>query len=511
MNKIYILILLSATSALASDPPLVWSADSKVAIKPSGMPVVDSEPVVAPTFDPAIGIALQKAISDERRLSKKRESNGARPETESTTVEPADQPAEPNLARPVTPESVAVAVNPLTVITDIGAAAESTASKQATKIEQAAVYAPSSNNPFTDSSSPVTKRLEPASDDTITGRAGRSMSAGGAISSKSNESEIEITDSHKPTRGVNVRHEMPSVRHITMSPGNKWFGGDDVEVAISPIFDVILQMPDSVEWFTASNEALTVEKVPKQPTMLKLKLKPINNPVPMSLQIVDVYQKIWTFTVIGVKADLATEYPKTLLVNKRVVRKTVIGSSNPNSILNALPLEYAIQAVVGDLPNTSEFKTELAGATYMHHEGYATYLFSVSKKDGSNFEKMAQSKTPNLRFTLWANGHRIDGGGVTTQGSKKPDPTADDSAPSVMTRDVEWTIETSTLSKSATRKSGKETYIVVCQIRTSLIDLEEWNDVFITISDAGSYSRFDFKPYRREFRAPSSSQDDSGE
>jgi hypothetical protein len=316
--------------------------------------------------------------------------------------------------------------------------------------------------------------------------------------------EIVITDSKNPSRGINVRHEMPSVRHVTMSPGNKWFGGDDVEISISPIFDIVMQMPEAIDWFNPSSDSLLVSKIPNQPTLLKLKLKPIDSPVPMSLQIVDVNQKIWTFTVVGVRADLATEYPKTIIINKKVVTKTQIGAKNPSSIINALPVDYAVQMVVGDAPNTSEFKVDLLGATYMHHEGYAQYLFGISKKDGGAFEKIGTDATPALKFTMWANNHRIDGGG------NKYEKSSDDQSVG-LTKKVEWTIDTSTLSKAATRKSGKETYIVICQVRASILDLEDYSSAFITISDKSGYTRFDFKPYSRDFRAPTSYQENGEE
>jgi hypothetical protein len=351
-------------------------------------------------------------------------------------------------------------------------------------------------------SEPRDERKASSSPGSVLGAASSSVPTESSVPAirEGRNNEIVITDSKKPTRGVNIRHEMPSVRHITMSPGNKWFGGDDVEIAISPIFDIVMQMPDPIEWFNPSSDSLTVSKIPNHPTLLKLKLKPIENPVPMSLQIVDVNQKIWTFTVVGVKADLATEYPKTLIVNKKIVKKTIIGARNPQSIINALPLDYAVQMVVGDQPNTSEFQISLLGATYMHHEGYATYMFSVARKDGSSIEKNTADQTPNLKFTLWSNNRRIDGGGLKMQ---------KESEESVggLSRDVEWTVDLENLSKSASKKNGRETLIVICQVRASILDLEDWRSAFITVSDSAGYTRFDFQPYSRDFRAPNSYQE----
>ena len=493
--KTYLFILIfMSKSALAADPPLTWSQDDNVgsqtgSARTAPIELKELDVTVAPPIDPGIGEAVRAAMAKERHSKSSAEARGLESSTPPYQPAASDLQTSPDRKGPNAAADRATVNNP----SDLKRAPTSTVVDP---------FAPVSNPQASQEAVILTR------DSILNNVADGTNEKSAPTQKESRNNEIEITNSNRPTRGINVRTEMPSVRHITMSPGNKWFGGDDVEIAISPIFDIVMQMPDSVEWFNPSSDSLIVEKVPKQPTMLKLKLKPIQSPVPMSLQIVDVYQKIWTFTVIGVKADIATEYPKTILVNKKVVRKTVIGSRNPSSILNALPIEYAVQVVVGDLPNTSEFKPALVGSTYMHHEGYATYLFSVSKKDGSAFEKVAQGQGPNLKFTMWANGHRIDGGGLTASGDAGSPTNSDkESTTSGLTRDVEWTIENASLSKAATHKNGKETYIVICQVRASLLDLEDWVGSFVTISDSSGYTRFDFAPYRREFRASSTAQD----
>jgi hypothetical protein len=487
-------IILSA-SAWAAEPPLTWAAPGAAA---------------APATAVATPTGADGAARDIGRFIDAKTMESIR----------ADVLADPSAVAPSSPERPPVAAGKKNNRTDAVATPIDQKPSGVPRLDPFAVPAsvsgsprPSATTPGASSASQSTLAAEsaPAGDGkSILSQTSSSVRDGAVVGGtrESRGGEIVITDTKKPSRGINVRHEMPSVRHITMSPGNKWFGGDDVEIAISPIFDIVMQMPDAVDWFNPSSDSLVVEKVPKTPNLLKLKLKPIDNPVPMSLQVVDVYQKIWTFTVVGVKADLAMEYPKTIMINKKIITKTIIGAKNPNSIINALPIDYAVQVAVGDAPNTSEFKIEPRGATYMHHEGYATYLFAVSRKDGSAVEKTG-GDVPNLKFTMWANNHRIDGGSLASGGSAGTG-AQNDPASAGLTRDVEWTVDTNHLSKSETRRNGRETYIVICQVRASILDLEDWGSAFITVSDSTGYTRLDFLPYSRDFRAPGPNQD-SGE
>jgi hypothetical protein len=482
MNKYILALLLAQTTVHAADLPLTWANNIDAAIlKANGVNEAQADKAAAPVVSQDgharvlggdMGVFLDdKSINEIRKMSaapqttKKNEVEKSSPESQpqkksTPPVEPDPTPTAPNAS------ASAAALDPFDV--------------------KASAPAPTAGARHSTAQAAANDLLANIAADT------KPETISGSRDSKNNE--IVITDSKNPTRGINVRREMPSVRHITMSPGNKWYGGDDAEIVISPIFDIVVQMPESIDWFNPSSDMLTVQKVPNNPNMIKLKLKPIENPVPMSLQIVDNTQKIWTFTVIGVRADLAMEYPKTIIVNKKVVKKTVLGATNPGSIVSALPLDYAVQMVVGDAPNTSEFKVELMGSTYKHYEGYATYIFNVSRRDGSTFEKLTTSHIPNLKFTLWANQQRVDGGGLKLQ--------KDDEGPAGMSRDVEWTVDTMYLSKSATRKNGRETYVVICQVRASVLDLEDWESAFITVADSSGYTRFDFEPYKRDFRAP---------
>jgi len=288
---------------------------------------------------------------------------------------------------------------------------------------------------------------------------------------------VKNSSSYKKS-GLNIGVEMPSVRHITMSPGSKKFGGDDVEIAISPLFDVIIQMPDQIEYFRSSNNILSVQTIPGNLNMVALKLNPVKNLAPMSLHLIDVNQNIYTFTVIGLPADLSYEYPKTILVNKRSAKKTTIGSQNPDSIFDAMDIDDAIQVTVGDIPKTQEYEAELVSFKYQHYEGYAQYGFRIYRKDQSNVN------LSDVTFTVWADDKRLDGG------------------PSYRTsREVEWTIQP-ILTNRETKRRGYTVLRVFLQITASILDVEEWKNTFITIADKDGYTRFDFKPISRPIRPP---------
>ena len=285
-------------------------------------------------------------------------------------------------------------------------------------------------------------------------------------------------------KGINIGVEMPSVRHLTMSPGSKKFGGDDVEIAISPLFDVILQMPDQIEYFRASNQILSVQTVPGNLNTIALKLNPVSDLVPMSLHLIDVNQNIYTFTVIGLPADLSYEYPKTILVNKRMSKKTIIGSKNPDSIFESMDIDDAIQVTVGDIPKTQEYFAEIVSFKYKHHEGFATYGFRIYKKDGTTVEPS------DVTFTMWADDKRLDGGPEYRS-----------------SREVEWTIHP-ILTSRETKRRGYTVLRVFLQVTASILDIEEWKNTFITISDKNGYTRFDFKPITRPIRPPSNYEND---
>lgn len=290
--------------------------------------------------------------------------------------------------------------------------------------------------------------------------------------------QIPIKIGRNKQRGVNVNHEVPSVRHVTMSPASKRFGGDDVEIGISPIYDVLIQMPEQVEYYRSSSGVLSISAVASNPNMIALKLSPVDNVLPMSLHIVDVQQNIYTFTIIGMPADLAWEYPKTIIVNRRLATKTALGAKNPRSVIDAMDVDDAIQIVVGDVPKTSEYTVELVSGKYQHYEGYVQYAFRMFRTD------KASINPEDLKFTIWANDKRLDAGNAYSS-----------------SRNVEWTIEP-ILSRRESRRTGYDVLRVFVQIRASILDLEEWTNAFVTVSDKVGYSRQDFTPIIRPFRAP---------
>lgn len=284
-------------------------------------------------------------------------------------------------------------------------------------------------------------------------------------------------------RGINVKSEVPSVRHVTMSPASKRFGGDDVEIGISPIYDVLIQMPEQVEYFRSSNAALAVTPVTSNANMVTLKLSAVDDAVPISLHLVDVAQNIYTFTIIGMPADLAFEYPKTIIVNKRIASKTTLGARNPASVINAMDVDDAIQIVVGDVPKTSNFSVEFISGKYQHYEGYAQYAFRLFRGDKGKID------AKRLNFTIWANDKRLDSGNAFSS-----------------SRNVEWTVEP-VLSRRESRRRGYDVLRVFVQIRASILDLEDWTSAFITVNDSAGYTRSDFPPLVRSFRAPHNSEE----
>lgn len=305
---------------------------------------------------------------------------------------------------------------------------------------------------------------------------GQGSPAGGGSSNNTNQIPVKIGPNKQ--RGINIKSEVPSVRHVTMSPASKRFGGDDVEIGISPIFDVMIQMPEQVEYFRSSNAALNATTVVSNANMVVLKLAPVDDVLPISLHLVDVQQNIYTFTIIGMPADLAFEYPKTIIVNRRQAVKTVLGAKNPRSIIDAMDVDDATQIVVGDVPKTSDYQVELVSGKYQHYQGYVMYSFRVSKKDKGKID------TKKLNYTIWANDKRLDAGNAFSS-----------------SRNVEWSIDP-ILSKRETRRKGHDTLRVFVQIRASILDLEDWTNTFITINDKTGYTRFDFPPLIRSFRAP---------
>jgi hypothetical protein len=289
-------------------------------------------------------------------------------------------------------------------------------------------------------------------------------------------SQIPITFSDRPKRGMNVKPENPSVRFVAMSPASPFFGGDDVEVVVSPLYDVVIQMPKSIQHIRPSNALLSATPIKGLPNMVALKFAPIQDPMPVSLHLVDVDSEIYTFTILGTPVDLAWEYPKTIIIKKRRVKQTQLGASNPASFLDAMDIDDAVPLVVGSAPRTDEYQIEITTARYMHYEAYGFYGFRIFRKDHGNLD-------PNdLKFTMWANNRRIDGGENYS-----------------LSRQVEWAVNPA-LSQRESRRHGYTVLRVFVQIRGSILDFEEWNSAFITVADPKSYTRFDFKPIIREFR-----------
>ena len=296
--------------------------------------------------------------------------------------------------------------------------------------------------------------------------------------------QATISKSNNPARGINVQKEVPSVRHVTMSPASRKLGGDDVEIIISPIFEVLMKMPNDIEFFKTSSSLLTINEVQSNPNLITLKLSDkTGNTIPISLHLVDTEQQIYTFTIIGEPADLDREYPKTIIVNKRRSKDIKIGLSNPTSILEAMDINDAVQLVVGDVPETSEYNVKLTSLNYMHHKGYAMYGFQVFRKDKQKIPRR-KNGSPALKFTIWANDKRLNAGNKYSS-----------------SKEIEWTIEP-LLSKRDSRRNGTDTIRVFVQIKASILDLEDWTSAFITVSDSASYTRHDFKPMMRSRRAP---------
>lgn len=290
---------------------------------------------------------------------------------------------------------------------------------------------------------------------------------------------IPVIKSGVKRDGTRVNSENPSVRHVKMAPATKAYGGDDIEIIISPIYDVLLQMPSGIEFFRASSsQLLTAQPVAANPAMITLKVSAeIAKPTPISLHIVDVSQNIYTFTIIGYPTDLSIEYPKTVIVSRRMVREAPLGASNPESLLNAMDISDAIQIVVGDIPRTDEYEVEFVSAKYMHYQGYIMYGFRVFRKDRGNIDEK------NLTFTAWADSKRLTS--EQSYGAK---------------RDIEWVIEP-TLSRRESRRRGYEVARVFVQIRASILELERWQSAFLTVADDRSFTKFDFQPFIRAFRS----------
>lgn len=291
---------------------------------------------------------------------------------------------------------------------------------------------------------------------------------------------IPIKRSGTKMRGSRINSEVPSVRHIEMAPASKKYGGDDIEIIVSPIYDVLLQMPEDVEFFRSSSlEILFVDPVKTNPNILTLKMSPdIANPTPVSLHIVDVSQNIYTFTVIGYPTDLSIEYPKTVIISKRRTEVRKLGPNDPSSLLRAMDINDAVQMVVGDMPRTNEYEVEVVSAKYMHYQGFVMYGFRIFRRDRKKLN------VENLVFTIWADNQKIEG-----------------STGHSLQRGVEWVIEP-TLSARESRRRDYEVARVFVQIRSSIQDIEDWRTAFLTVSDGRGFTKFDFIPFSRSFRAP---------
>ena len=300
--------------------------------------------------------------------------------------------------------------------------------------------------------------------------------------------QLHISNSHNPKRGISVQQQVPAVRHVTMSPASKKFGGDEVELVISPIYNVMLQMPDAVELVDISSSLLTGSVVQTNANLVILKLANLDKPVPISLHIVDVNQNIYTFSVIGQPVDLAWEYAKTIVVNRRTTNKTKIGPQNPQSVIAAMDVDDAIQMVVGDVPNTSEYDVQFLYANFVHYDDFVLYAFRIFRKDHKSIPR-DKSGQPDLNFNIWANDKRLDGGSQYAA-----------------SREIEWSIG-DLLSKRDSRRSGYEVLRVFVQIRADILDLEDWTRSFITVANQAGYSRSDFTPLMRPSRAPVNPQE----
>ncbi|RZM28158.1 MAG: hypothetical protein EOO88_10075 [Pedobacter sp.] len=294
----------------------------------------------------------------------------------------------------------------------------------------------------------------------------------------SNEGQISITPaSGLPKRAINVGREVPSVVHIYMAPASAKWGGDEVEIVISPVFDIVIEMPEAIEAVTPSSKSLTATEIKSNPRKMRLHLDAVKVQTPISMHVIDISKNLYTFTIIGAPADFNWEYVKTIMVNKRRMTVPELGSGDEASFLNGLDVSDAVQMVVGDVRRTDEYKLDLISARY--NPGYIQYNFRLTWRDQSDLRKILLEK---ISTTLWANDLRLDGG-------------ADSS------RDIHW-IRSVQLSEVETKLFGRPVARLSVQVRASVLDIEEWKSAFVTLSDSNGYTKADFAPFIRDFRMP---------
>lgn len=291
---------------------------------------------------------------------------------------------------------------------------------------------------------------------------------------------VPIVKGASPLRGVNVFSEAPAVQNISVNPANSK-GGDETEIFISSPYDVIVKMPESIKSANSSNQVLKVDKLPGSPNLLRLKSAPVKERTPISLHVIDTMNNIYLFHAIAVPADLSIEYPKIITVNRKSSKSQSIGLSEDELFFKGLGVEDAIQYTVGDIPQSNEYLIEIVSTQY--NPGIVQYNFRIMWR---NKHKMTPIDPSKLVYTFWANDLRLDGGPKYS-----------------FSRLVEWRQdEKGILSKIDSRRRNRPVIRVSAQIKASLLELETWRSAFVTIADDTGYSRQDFSPLIRPFRAP---------
>jgi hypothetical protein len=294
---------------------------------------------------------------------------------------------------------------------------------------------------------------------------------------------LKIKKSGYPARGLRVNDEHPAIQTIEVAPANNQQSGDLAEFVLNPSTMVTIHMPTLVDTVSTSMNIIEAQKSESFPHIIFVKIanqQGLENITPVGMHIIDTQGDIYTFRVlVTAELDLDKEYPSTIIIKQKIVSEpTLVKSDYQTALENLIPADSIIM-LTGGVPKTQDFHLSMRSSNFKNHMGYITIPFLLTHRANKKFN------IADLTFTFWVNGEPI-AEGLSHEGA---------------TKNVFWQ-RLPSLTDYYSRYNGYQTEFITVKVRASTLEIENWQNNFVTIHNKTGYSRFDFEPMRRSFRAP---------
>lgn len=294
-----------------------------------------------------------------------------------------------------------------------------------------------------------------------------------------------ITRSGNAVRGIQTVTDHPSIQALQMTPAENGRGGTVTSFTLTPTMPVVIMMPAAIENIITGSSLITAEKDASSPNQVVIKTSGNpDKPVPIGLHLRDVQMRLYTFTVLIKPLDLSQENPQTIVVEYKPYSN--VDLSNNEELLDILKVTQSVDDVitmiVGDLPNTGDYKVELKNVQYQANLDVTVFPLAISASTRNKFDLR------KLKITMF-----IDGKPVKATGSDNLE-----GAPQKMV--IHRLLTT---SKKETIIAGYQIEHIAVVVKAPQLKAEEWESVFFVVADESGYTRtIDFGARMREFRAP---------